>query len=645
MLTEEERDTIDENLDNDGNGINRKTNSGVWARFINVELKEQGKMVKKAEGIRRYKQFSSGSNNASEFNSSGGFEQMKCREIIAKMILAHELPFSFVEYHWFNEFMTYNNPAYQKVSRETIIEDCIRVVEAEREKMKKVLQNVDMISLTSDCWSSNQTVRYMCLTAHFIDSDWKMQKRVIGFVELAPPYSGEVISDGILECLSKWGIQDKIGTINLNNASDDERAIAILKNSFEGKRKLHFEGMFFHVRCCARILNLVAQDGLRTIDCCLVKIREGVKYLRKQSDRLLKFGEMARILGIETSQSLFIDVQTRWKTTHRMLESAIHYKLAFKGYALRDPNFEWSLTDDEWACAEKVCKVLKVFLDATRLFSATSYPTTNLFLTEIFKAKKVITSAYISDDIFLKKMSAPMYDKFVKYWGETEVLMSIASILDPRFKKVSIHWTFGRLYPDNELSDRVEYVINKLKSLYEKYSNAFQVTRAANSNSTSTSTEAPSVSARQEDDFHAFLKSRPVKNTQKTELEVYLEEPNYTYFRNMEFDVLKWWSQSSSKYPVLSTMARDIFCIPLTTVDSESSFSGGGHMLDDYRSSLSKDMVELFVCGGDWIRSASNTTIQTLEQSTKEEENLEIQIPTSDAAFHRHERPTLMHIF
>jgi hypothetical protein len=63
-----------------------------------------------------------------------------------------------------------------------------------------------------------------------------------------------------------------------------------------------------------------------------------------------------------------------------MLESSIHYKLVFHGYALRDPIFEWSLTDDEWDRAAKVCKVLEVFLDVSNLFSGTSYPTTNLFL-------------------------------------------------------------------------------------------------------------------------------------------------------------------------------------------------------------------------------------------------------------------------
>ncbi|KAD5802303.1 hypothetical protein E3N88_13663 [Mikania micrantha] len=194
-----------------------------------------------------------------------------------------------------------------------------------------------------------------------------------------------------------------------------------------------------------------------------------------------------------------------------MLESVMHYKLAFQVYALRDSNFEWSATDEEWDRAEKVCKLLEVFLNATKLFSGTSYPTSNLFLVEIFKVKKEIVNAFISDDDFLKNMSVLMYEKFEKYWGKIEVLMSFASILDPRFKRESVSWTFERLYRLNEVDSRVEDVINKLKSLYEKYFNAYVLDRVAKSSSTSTCTSSgvQNIRARREDDFYAYLKSRP----------------------------------------------------------------------------------------------------------------------------------------
>jgi hAT family C-terminal dimerisation region len=67
-----------------------------------------------------------------------------------------------------------------------------------------------------------------------------------------------------------------------------------------------------------------------------------------------------------------------------------------------------------------------------------------------------------------------------------------------------------------------------------------------------------------------------------------------------------------SKFLILSKLARNVLCIPITMVTYESAFSVRGRVLDDYHSSLKKDMVKIFACGGDWIKT-SKVTIQTLE--------------------------------
>jgi hypothetical protein len=60
-----------------------------------------------------------------------------------------------------------------------------------------------------------------------------------------------------------------------------------------------------------------------------------------------------------------------------MLESSLHYKSAFYSYSMRGPIFEWVPTEEEWVRAEKVSKLLEVFLDATNIFSRNLYPTAN----------------------------------------------------------------------------------------------------------------------------------------------------------------------------------------------------------------------------------------------------------------------------
>ncbi|XP_078154759.1 zinc finger BED domain-containing protein RICESLEEPER 2-like [Carex rostrata] len=520
---------------------------------------------------------------------SGGYDHIKCREIIAKMIMAHELPFSFIENHWFNILMKYNNPLYQR--------------------------------------TSNQTIGYMVITAHYINPNWKLQKRIISFIELAPPHTGEAISDAILESLKKWGILNKIGTITLDNASNNDKVALILKSNFEVTGMLHFNGCFFHVRCCAHVLNLIVQVGLDRINDCIVKIREGVKYLRKSPARLFEFGEIAIQLGIPTRRSLCSDVKTRWNSTHRMLQSALYYKVALEGYAKRDSTFKWLPTELEWANTEKVMKLLDVFTKATNLFSGTAYPTSNLFFNEVFKVKKAICEAYSSSDDFLSKMSQVMYVKFEKYWGEVSLLMTIASILDPRFKMNLIGFCFKKLYQSYEVDARIEEVRSKVELLFQKYEREYVASNSVSSSSTLLLDGTSLDNTQPEDDYFHFVIENQTEESQKTDLEVYLEERVLVVGQGEKFDVLEWWKVNCVKFPILSNFARDVLGIPISTVASESAFSAGGRVLDDYRSSLSKDMVELLVCGGDWIRASSTVTLHTLQQAVKEEENLEVKIP------------------
>ena len=219
----------------------------------------------------------------------------------------------------------------------------------------------------------------------------------------------------------------------------------------------------------------------------------------------------------------------------------------------------------------------------------------------------------------MNNMSMVMHEKFNKYWSEINVLMAMASVLDPRYKFTMVDYCFAKLYHDYEFESRVGDIKSKLNTLFEVYANEFvakvsTIISSSSSNSSHSSvTGSSSGSCRsQMDEFYAIRKSKV--SSQKSDLEVYLEKPELLVVEaeGDPFVVLDWWKINNVKYPALSRMARDILCIPVSTVASESAFSAGGRVLDDYRSSLTADMVEVLVCNGDWIRTSMKAEFHTL---------------------------------
>lgn len=89
----------------------------------------------------------------------------------------------------------------------------------------------------------------------------------------------------------------------------------------------------------------------------------------------------------------------------------------------------------------------------------------------------------------------------------------------------------------------------------------------------------------------------------KSELEKYLDEDDEK--DTLEFDILVWWKNNTNRYPILSSLARDVLAVPLSIVASESAFSTGGRVLDVYRSSLLPETVEALLCTQDWLQGVS----------------------------------------
>jgi hypothetical protein len=57
--------------------------------------------------------------------------------------------------------------------------------------LRNEFQNLDScICFTSDLWTTNQKLGYICIIAHYVDSNFLLKKKIIDFRDVKYPHTG-----------------------------------------------------------------------------------------------------------------------------------------------------------------------------------------------------------------------------------------------------------------------------------------------------------------------------------------------------------------------------------------------------------------------------------------------------------------------
>ena len=152
-----------------------------------------------------------GNKNGSMSVSSSKFYPDTFRELLVAAIVMHDLPFRFVEYIGVQAIFSYLRCDVVHITRNTANADTLKIYKREKDRIKSMLKSAPgRISLTFDLWTLIITDGYMCLTAHFLDKNWVLHKRVLNFCLMPPPHHSISLSEKIYNLLCEWGIENKI---------------------------------------------------------------------------------------------------------------------------------------------------------------------------------------------------------------------------------------------------------------------------------------------------------------------------------------------------------------------------------------------------------------------------------------------------
>uniref|UniRef100_A0A0A9CM89 hAT-like transposase RNase-H fold domain-containing protein n=1 Tax=Arundo donax TaxID=35708 RepID=A0A0A9CM89_ARUDO len=385
------------------------------------------------------------------------------------------MPFRVVEGEGFKCYSKTLEPRFDLPSRTTVARDCLKIYIEEKARLKKSMKG-HRICLTTDTWVSIQNLSYMSLTAHWVDSDWNLHKRILNFC-LVSDHKGETLAEKLEECLLEWDIGN-IFTLPVDNASSNDVVVSYLKAISKDWEGVILKNEFLHIRCCAHIVNLIVKSGLKFINSSITKIRNVVRYVRSSPLRSDQFKRCVEKEKICDKSSLSLDVETRWNATYLMLQSAVKFEKAFTRFAKENKSYfshfgEAGLPNAlDWAQARELIFILKPFSRVTVRLSGSQYVTSSTFFHDFILLHDMLVQLAESNNSHWSEMATCMKKKFDKYWDNVAVLnplLFMAVALDPRFKLKYLKFCTDLIYDQVKAKEFTSIIKGGLNRLFDWY--------------------------------------------------------------------------------------------------------------------------------------------------------------------------------
>ena len=238
--------------------------------------------------------------------------QSKFTECIAEYICGDLVPMSVVGSKHFRSMVniltggTYESPTrkyYTDTLLPKMMEDCT-------EQVKKEIEGINGIGLTTDAWTSLATESYITYTAHYITKEWEMKSRVLSTHSTEERHTADNLAADMKANEQKWGINKLLfDSIYVHdNATNVTKAPKIMDK--------------LGIGCLAHTINLAAisATSIEQVTKILNRARSIVKTFKKSTLAANILKKKQALLLPTKQHKLKQDCPTRWNSSYIMLE-------------------------------------------------------------------------------------------------------------------------------------------------------------------------------------------------------------------------------------------------------------------------------------------------------------------------------------
>jgi hypothetical protein len=193
------------------------------------------------------------------------YSDERFRDWLLNWIVSEAMPFTAIEAPSFRMLLRLLKPDVPLPSATSLRRDLDLGYQHAFKRMRSLLHDAPgKLSFTVDGWTSPNMQPFLGITAHWVDSEWRLREALLDFAPLSGSHSGEYLASVFIAACDRFVVLPKILAITTDNASANDVFIRRVEEVC-ADRGIAFSKRNGHVRCAAHVLNIAVQELLKQI--------------------------------------------------------------------------------------------------------------------------------------------------------------------------------------------------------------------------------------------------------------------------------------------------------------------------------------------------------------------------------------------